>query len=175
MATATAPATSGATQGMTASGAAGAMGAISSVGDVFSSIISANQAKRAGEFNQQMIEIQAKIYKTSADFEIKQMRAKSDELFKTQEATYVKSGVTFEGSPAEVMMKSYAQREVDALVVKWNADYMTGQANLQGRMAYLEGKTEANKQYASIPATLINAGTKAYKDNPDWFAKKDTK
>ena len=173
MATATAPATSGATSG--ASGAMAGMGAISSVGDMFQSIIAASQAKRAGEFNQQMTEIQAKIYKTSADFEIAQMRAKSDELYKTQEATYIKSGVTFEVSPAEVMMKSYAQREVDALVVRWNANYMQGQANLQGRMQYLEGKTEANKQYASIPATLINAGTKAYQQNPYWFAKKDGK
>jgi hypothetical protein len=171
MATATAPAT----QGMTASDAATGMGAISSVGSMFNSIIAASQAKRAGEFNQQMIEIQAKIYKTSADFEISRMRAKADELYKSQEATYIKSGVTFEGSPAEVMMQSYAQREVDALVTRWNANYMAGQANLQGRMAYLECKTEANKQYASIPATLINAGTKAYQQNPDWFAKKDGK
>ncbi len=172
MATATAPATSG---GMSANTALGAMSAISSVGDLFSSIISADQAKKAGQFNQQMAEIQAKIYKTSADFEISRIRASADLLFKSQEATYVRSGVTFAGSPAEVMMQSYANKEIDALVTRWNANYMAGQANLQGRMAYMEGKDEARRQYASIPATLINAGTKAYERNPDWFAKKETK
>jgi len=170
MATATASATSSASKGMSANTALGAMGAIGVVSDLFGQIMAGREAKSIGKFNQQMTEIQSRIYQTSADFEVARMRSRADELFKAQEATYIKSGVTFEGSPAEVMMKSYAESELDILVTQWKAKYMIGQEQLQGRMARMEGYAEANRRYAAIPATLINAGTKAYKDN--WFAKK---
>lgn len=145
------------------------MSAIGTVAQVISSIMAANQAKRAGEFNQQMLAIQSKIYKTSADFESKRIREQAETLLSSQMASYVKSGVTIDGSPSEVMKKTYANKELDALVSQWNAKYMIGQSELQGRMVMMEAKQEAWNQYAKIPATLINQGSKSSERNTDWF------
>ena len=65
---------------------------------------------------------QAGILKAKRDVDVKRMRKQARSLVSLQAASYAKAGVTFAGTPSLVMEDTSAELELDALLVKYNAD-----------------------------------------------------
>jgi hypothetical protein len=105
-------------------------GVLSGIADIATGFINAGRIRQTAKFNaamadieNRMIGVQRTIAKSSAKYEIAQIRRRSDQLYSQQRAAYAKSGVKLEGSPAEVMVDSLKESEMDAIITDINAEY----------------------------------------------------
>lgn len=151
---------------------------VSAIGDIAVGFMNAGAATKASkyrtqsmrmtaDFNSEMADIQSRMTMNAAKYEIKQIRRRSDMLYSKQRSQYTKAGVTLEGSPAEIMMKSLQEGEQDALITGINAEYeawgikaRTDTANIALRI----GDSSATGAYARAASgagkTILDLGTK---------------
>jgi hypothetical protein len=140
-------------------------GVLSGIADIATGFINAGRIRQNAKFNEamadienRMIGVQRTIAKSSAKYEIAQIRRRSDQLYSQQRALYAKAGVRLEGSPAEVMTDSLKESEMDALITDINAEYT------DIGLEYSMWKNKAETDIANIGASsayanaLMNAG-----------------
>jgi len=105
----------------------------------------ASMAQLQGDFNAGMAGLQGRMTRLSADIEIKNIRKKAQTLFSFQRAAYAKAGVkTMEGSPAEVMMDSLRESELDVIYANISADYNVSLNKTQAGIYKTEAQTQAD-------------------------------
>jgi hypothetical protein len=129
---AAANAKTGSSSGM--AGATVTAGVLSGLTEIITGYVNAGRIKQTAKFNAAMGEIQTRMAKTVAKFEIARIRLRSDSMFSTQRALYAKSGVTFDGSPAEVMTRSLKEAEMDAFVTDLNAEMAGWSVEAKGKI-----------------------------------------
>jgi hypothetical protein len=112
---------------------------ISGLANIAQGFITAQRIKNAYSFNAKMAELQGRMIRLSADIEIKNIRKKAQSLFSTQRASYAKAGLSFEGSPSEVMAHSLKESELDAIYADISATYNVGLQNTQSDIYKIEG------------------------------------
>lgn len=161
-----------------------AAGVISGLADIATGFINASRVKNTYKFNQGMADLQAnfnaamaglqgRMVRLSADTAIKQIRQKAQGLFSEQRAAYAKAGVKMAGSPAEVMMDSLREAELDVIYTDINATYNIGLLQTQGDIYKTEAaaKGDISKMaqksagYDALQGTfksILNMGVKQY-------------
>ena len=168
-----APATGGGGSGGGGSGIASA-GIISGLAEIAVGFINAGRIKQTAKFNIGMADIEARMAQTKADFTarinrvsakyaIAQIRKQSDSLYSTQRALYAKSGVTLDGSPAEVMMASLREAELDVFAMDLNADLASWSGQFMATQIASEKKAEAGLYAMGAKTAYANAGAGASK------------
>jgi len=168
---------SGGSKGL--AGATITAGVLSGIADIATGFINAGRIRQTAKFNEamadienRMIGVQRTIAKSSAKYEIAQIRRRSDQLYSQQRALYAKAGVRLEGSPAEVMTESLKEAEMDAIITDINAEYTdiglevsqwsnkskTDIANIGASSAYANALMGASK-------TILNMGVKYWRED----------
>lgn len=115
------------------------------------------------EYNAQLAEREAVEAREAAAFEERKFRKGGERLKARQRVGFAKAGVTFEGSPLEVMEQTAIELETDALMIRrgglLGARRLTAEAGLQrfaGRSALLRGK--ARRRASTISALATGLG-----------------
>lgn len=161
-----------------------ASGVISGLTDIATGFINASRIKNTykfnaamanlqGDFNAQMAQLQGRMVRLSANIEIKNIREKALSLYSEQRAAYAKAGVKMTGSPAEVMMDSLREAELDAIYTDISATYNVSLTETQAGIYRTEAATQGNiyamygksAQYDAIQnalKTVLNMGVKTY-------------
>lgn len=140
-------------------GATVTSGVISSLASIATTVLNAQAAKNTAKFNAGMAEIEGRAIKVAARFEIAKIRRRSDQIFGRQIAMYAKSGVKLEGSPAEVMLESLKEAELDAIITDINAEYGIWQKQAQGDMYKMDAANVYTNAMLSSGAQVIKMGT----------------
>ncbi len=160
--------------GSAGGGAMVSAGIISGLADIAVGFINAGRIKQTAKFNIGMADIEARMAQTKADFTarinrvsakyaIAQIRKQSDSLYSTQRALYAKSGVTLDGSPAEVMMASLREAELDVFATDLNADLASWSGQFMATQIASEKKAEAGLYAMGAKTAYANAGAGASK------------
>jgi len=161
-----------------------ASGVISGLSDIATGFINAGRIKNTykfnagmaqlqGDFNAKMSELQGRMVRLTADVEIKNIRDKAMSLYSTQRAAYAKAGVKMTGSPAEVMVDSLRDAELDAIYKDISATYNVGLTETQAGIYKTEAQTQANiygiqsksaqyDAYQNALKSILNIGVKTY-------------
>lgn len=164
-----------ASEGSSSSAAGGATvtaGVLSGLTSIITGFINAGRIKNTAKFNAGMADIEARMAQTQADFTsrinrvsakyaIAQIRRTSDQLFSKQRALYAKAGVTFSGSPAEVMTESLKQAELDVFATDLNADIASWNGQFAATNIATEKKAEADIYRMGAQSVYVDAGTSA--------------
>ena len=115
------------------------------------------------ERNAQLAEREAVQAQEAAAFEERKFRKGGERLKARQRVAFAKAGVTFEGSPLEVMERTAIELETDALMIRrggrLGAQRLTAEAGLQrfaGKSALLRGK--ARRRASTISALATGLG-----------------
>ena len=122
------------------------------------------------EYNAQLAEREAIETRESAAYEESKHRKAGERLKAKQRAGYAKAGVTFEGSPLEVMEETASELEMDALMIRRSgqvgAQRLTAEAQLSrfaGRSTLLRGKAKRRASYYGMASTgLTGAAQTGY-------------
>ena len=121
------------------------------------------QAEREAElhaYNAQLAEKEARQAQEAAMYEETKLRKGGERLKARQRALYTKAGVTFEGSPLDVMERTASELEMDALLIRRGGvlgyQRYTAEAALSrmaGRSALLRGRAQRRASKWGIAAT----------------------
>jgi len=136
---------------------------ISAIGDIAISAINAKRYKNTYEFNAKMAELNARMYKLSANAEIRNIRKKAASLLSSQRAAVAKSGLAMEGSPIEVMMKSQEEAETDVIYAEINRDYGASLYQTQAGIERAKGASTMRDVSTSATKTILSTGGEVYK------------
>ena len=117
------------------------------------------------EYNAQIAEREAREAQEAAAYEEQKFRKGGERLKARQRALYAKAGVTFEGSPLDVMEQTAVELETDALMIRrggqLGARRLTAEAQLQryaGRSALLRGRAARRAGRWGMAATGLGGG-----------------
>lgn len=117
------------------------------------------------EYNAQLAEREAIEAREAAAFEERKFRKGGERLKARQRLGFAKAGVTFEGSPLEVMEQTAIELETDALMIRrggqLGARRLTAEAQLQrfaGRSALLKGRAARRASTISALSTGLVGG-----------------
>lgn len=130
-------------------------------------------AELQGAFNAAMAGLQSRMMRLAADVEIKNIRDKALSLYSEQRAAYARAGVKMTGSPAEVMMDSLREAELDIIFTDINATYGIGlletqagiyktEAAIQGKVYQMYGKSAQYDALQNALKTILNMGVQKY-------------
>ncbi|MFA5388866.1 MAG: hypothetical protein WC312_03830 [Candidatus Omnitrophota bacterium] len=161
-----------------------ASGVISGLSDIATGFINASRIRNTYKFNTKMAELQAdfnarmaqlqgRMVRLAADVEIKNIRQKAESLYSEQRAGYAKAGVKMTGSPAQVMMDSLREAELDVIYTDISATYNVGltetqagiyrtQAQVQGAIYGMQGKSAQYDALQNALKSILNMGVKKY-------------
>jgi len=147
--------------GAASSGIGGAVtaGVISGMTDIITGFINAGRVKQTAKFNSALGEIQTRLAKASAKFEIARIRKKSDSMYSTQRALYAKSGVSLAGSPAHVMAESMKNAEMDAFITDLNADLYGNNVSVQNQIGSMEAAGAYGAAGMNAGKSILTMGT----------------
>ena len=159
------PTSSSTTVNSSAAGGVMASGVISGLSEIATGFINANRVKNAYKFNAAMAKLSGRMMRLAADIEIKNIRKKAQLLFSSQRASYAKAGVSMEGSPAQVMMDSLKESELDAIYADISATYNVGLTNTQADIYKSQGKSAQSDAYTGALKSILNIGTDYAKYN----------
>lgn len=140
-------------------GATVTAGLLSGLTDIATTFVNAGRAKNLAKFNAGMAEIEGRMAKVAARFEIAGIRRRSEKLFSRQRALYAKAGVKLEGSPAEVMLDSLKEAELDAAITDINAEYIGWQKRTEGDIGKMQVAGVYGDAMMKTGAKLLNMGT----------------
>lgn len=141
-------------------GAVVTAGVLSGLTDIVTGFVNAGRIKQTAKFNAAMGEIQTRMAKTVAKYEIARIRQRSDSLFSKQRALYAKSGVRFEGSPAVVMANSLKEAELDVFATDLNAEMAGWATEAQGKIGMMETSGAYGAAMSNAGKTILDTGEK---------------
>lgn len=117
------------------------------------------------EYNAQLAEREAVEAQEAAAYEEQKFRKGGERLKARQRARYAKAGVTFEGTPLDVMEQTASELEMDALMIRRGgqvgARRLTAEAQLQrfaGRSALLRGRAARRASQLGMLTTGLTGG-----------------
>lgn len=118
------------------------------------------------KYNAQLAEREAREAQEAAAYEETRFRKGGERLKATQRTRYAKAGVTFEGTPSDVMEETASELERDALMIRRGgqvgAQRLTAEAALQrfaGKSALLRGTAARRASRWRMAATALSGGS----------------
>ena len=124
---------------------------------MYGQIQSGQRQAEAEEYNAQIAEQQATSAtlrgKTQADLD----RRRGESFISTQRARYGASGVTFRGSPLEVMAQTAEDIEYDALMTEWEAKTKASYYSAEAENRRRAGKRAVTDSYIGAGMTLLTS------------------
>ena len=118
------------------------------------------------EYNAKLAEREATESKEAAAYEESKFRKGAERLKATQRARYAKAGITFEGSPLDVMAQTASELEMDALMIRRGGQLgyqrYTAESELYkyaGRSALLRGRSARRASQWGMAATGMKGGS----------------
>ena len=127
--------------------------------------IQASEAKANAEFNAKVARNEAARKEEAGRLEADRIRREKIKLTKSQRVGFGKSGVTSEGTPIDVMIKSAAEEELNAQISQFNAGVSAAQSRTEADLLIFKGKQRARaiKSSSRIQAgsTLLSAAAQA--------------
>ena len=115
-------------------GGGNALGMINGMNQGLSSFGEAAQyygAAAAMDMNASLLEMDATMVLSDAEITAKRMKERGESFIGSQVASFAKAGVTFEGSPINVMLDSEKNIRLDILTMKSNANRKANQLGWQ--------------------------------------------
>jgi hypothetical protein len=109
---------------------------------------------KAGEYNAASARTQGVVE------ENRRRTAGKKEISKTRTGV-AKSGVTFEGTPLNVLVESAANVEIDALNARWSGEQRARMEEYKGYSAYKASQLKATAILAKGTADFLESGEKA--------------
>jgi hypothetical protein len=128
----------------------------------YGSIQQGNAQQKAMEYNATLSELQAENIRRQGEIEQYQMGVQKALLRKKQTAVYAKSGVTFEGSPFEVMLDSAKAATFDMMIAEYNTKVGIMGAKSEAEMDRYYGKVYKQQGQFKAGTTLMTAGANLY-------------
>lgn len=159
--------------GVMSAGAATAVQTVAAVGSIAGTalavgggIMSANAQQQQGRQMQQAENYNAAVARQTAEatrvagqFEVDKQRRENARFLGTQRARMAASGVTFSGSPLDVMSDTIADQEMDIAAMKYNTDIGIGRVNSQAGYNDFLGQSYAKQGAIAGNESLFKAGT----------------
>ena len=139
-------------------GAALAGTAMSAVGQ-----IQAGQSQSEwNNYNAAVAERDTMAARDTADIEASRKRRETQKLLGKQRALYGKAGVTFEGSPLELMEETAAEGELDAMMIQWEGGQRSQKYVDEATLSRMKGKSAKTASYYGAGSSLLTGGAQTY-------------
>lgn len=149
--------------GLAASGAMGATAAAMTGLGAMATLAQGVSSYQQGEYNQKVMEQQADAKQLANKANESVYKKRITALLGRQRAGFVANGITFEGSPMEMMLDSAYQYEVDKSIRKFNSDTEASYYRNKGEMSMMEGR-------ANLFNSFLSTGVSTF-DRMDQYAK----
>jgi hypothetical protein len=124
---------------------------------VFGQIQAGREAASVYEYNAKVAEQNAAIALERGKAAAEAARRRARRFTGEQRGKYAASGVTFAGSPLEVMIDDAAEMELDALDQEYNAKIEALNAKSQAGLSLMRAQSARKSSYVSAGATLLSA------------------
>lgn len=117
------------------------------------------QQAQAAEYNAAVARQKAQAARKAGKLEADRIRKQRERLTGRQKALYAKAGVTFSGSPMEVMIDSATNYEMDALITEYNYEVEARQSESQAQISNWRAKTYRSNSWKRAGATLLQGAS----------------
>lgn len=119
-------------------------------------------ARDIAEYNASLLEYQAEVSRKTAKYEEARLRRVAGRVKSRQRALYAKAGVTFEGSPLEVMKETAAEAETDALMIRYAGETRATGSEMEAISRRWEGRLAERTGYIAAGRTILSTGAMLY-------------
>lgn len=133
--------------------------AMSAVGQVQAG----QEQKKWSEYNAAVAARDAEASKQAAGYEAGQKRKETERLLGRQRALYGKAGVTFEGSPLELMEETAAAGELDAMMIEREGKLRGSRYMEEAQLSRMKGRGAARAGMWGAGSSLLTGGAQSYK------------
>jgi len=127
------------------------------------SIAQGQQQQEWANYNAAIAQQQAQTAKATAEWEATQKRKETERLLGKQRALYGVAGVTYEGSPLELMAETAAEGELDALMLERTGKIREQKYMSEAELTKMKGQQAATAGYFGAGTTLLTGASKLYK------------
>jgi hypothetical protein len=117
------------------------------------------QMQQAENYNAAVARQTAEATRVAGQFEVDKQRRENARFLGTQRARMAASGVTFSGSPLDVMSDTIADQELDLAALRYNTEIGAGRAMSQAGYSDFLGKSYAKQGAIAGNENLFKAGT----------------
>ena len=128
---------------------------------VVSQIEQGESQKKWSEYNAAVAERDAVAAQQSAEYDASQKRKETAKLIGRQRALYGKAGVTFEGSPLELMEETASQGELDALMIEREGKLKAGNYQSEAALSRMKGSSAQKAGYYGAGSSLLTGASSA--------------
>lgn len=128
-------------------------------GSVLNAVGALQQGQAAGataEYNARVAENEGLGIMQQAAFEEAGIRRKTEKFKSGQEASIAGSGVTPDGSQAEILQETVAESELDILATRYNASVRKLQTDNQASISRAQGRQAKINSWFGAGASLLN-------------------
>lgn len=116
----------------------------------------ASQSQQIGEANAAIDMEQSAVALDQSNFEANQIRDRNRRLAATQRAGFLKSGITLEGTPQDVIYDSALQGELEALSTVYEGQIKANYARKQASIDRYEGASRSSAYKSAATGSLIS-------------------
>jgi hypothetical protein len=117
------------------------------------------QMQQAENYNAAVARQTAEATRVAGQFEVDKQRRENARFLGTQRARMAASGVTFSGSPLDVMSDTIADMDMDIAAMRYSTDIGISRANSQANYNDFLGKSYAKQGGIAGNESLFKAGT----------------
>lgn len=114
------------------------------------------------EYNASLLREQARVSRETAKYEEVRLRKTVGRVKARQRALYAKAGVTFEGSPLEVMVETAGEAEMDALMIRYMGETRAKGMEMEAVSARWSGELQKLTSRIAAGRTILSTGAMLY-------------
>jgi hypothetical protein len=139
-----------------------ALGLAGTAFQALGAISQGNAARAAGDYNAALYERNAQIAEQNAKVQEDRQRRLSAMRAGANRAAVGASGVSLEGSPLDILESNAAQEEMDALMIRWNAQNEATGLRASGALQRAQGLNAQRQGWMSAGSAILLGGARAY-------------
>ena len=137
-----------------------ALSAVGTVFSAFSAIQQGSAAKSAADYNAALYERNAQITRQNAQIQEERQRRMAAMRAGANRAAIGGSGVTVEGSALDLLESNAAQEELDALMIRWNADNTATGMEANAELERRSGRNARTSSFTGAGSALLLGGAR---------------
>jgi len=131
-------------------------------GTAFLELQAGGVARDISEYNASLMREKARITRETAKYEEARLRKTVGRVKSRQRALYAKAGVTFEGSPLEVMVETATEAEMDALMIRYIGETEARGLEMEAISARWSGELQELTSRIKAGRTILSTGAMLY-------------
>src|SRR5262245_58445219 len=132
---------------------------------VAGTVVSGVQQKQASDYNAKLAGYQARQAQEAAAVEEQRVREETRRRIGSAQAGFAKGGVTFEGTPLELLSDMQTQGELDALLTRQKGRMAAYGYNAERKLSQMEGNRYMTNSLFSAGSTILSSGYNYFKDD----------